>query len=97
MKKFLMVFAVCAFVSPLFSACAEKCAEDDCKCITQCVDDYAAEKCGKRADIAPSELFDYLACISKLDGDDAGDSCIENYNKNKTYCDDLDDWDDDDD
>lgn len=93
MKKFLLTFAVCALVAPMFTACAEKCAPDDCKCITQCSQDYIEDKCGKAEDVSISKMFDYLACLEDIDVDKVGDSCIEDYNKNKSYCDGFGDWD----
>ncbi|MBQ8036521.1 MAG: hypothetical protein IJ268_05950 [Proteobacteria bacterium] len=95
MKKVLMVFAVCAFVSPLFSACAEKCAKDDHQCIADCVNDYAKDKCGVRldGDFENYSLKD-LACVmdlgsSKSKIDKIGDTCIEDYNGDEDFY----DWD----
>lgn len=95
MKKFLMVFAVCAFVSPLFSACAEKCAKDDHQCIADCVNDYAKDKCGVRLD---GDWLDYsvkeITCLTKSvliksQRNKIGDTCIEDYDGEASFF----DWD----
>lgn len=93
MKKVLVTAIVCAFLAPMFTACAEKCAKDDDKCIDECINDYAKDKCGVRLD---GEVGDYtnkaLACLGDLfdsenDINKIGDACIVDYNGDTSFMD----------